>query len=132
MAGLLTLMNVYTNDVEVEHNLGHYLESCRTHMSFDHVSATEQEVRQAVNSVNAKLRKKDTKYVLLRSLFLNVLNFPFVRRVEGALLLDVIISQCGTDTFTSNCVFWTQQVMSLLQGDNRTHVAPTACRVLGE
>lgn len=52
-------------------------------------------------------------------------------RVEGTLLLDVIITQCGTDIFTSNCVSWTQQVMRLLHGTSKTCVGHIACAVLG-
>ncbi|EFX80838.1 hypothetical protein DAPPUDRAFT_303887 [Daphnia pulex] len=113
MDGLLNLLPLYTESVEGEHNLGQFLETCRAHQSFGELVANEIDLNHAVGVINAKLNNPDS-------------------RTEGALLLDVVITQCGTDTFTSNCVLWTQQVMRLLHGPSKVNVGPTACKVLGK
>nr|CAH0109261.1 unnamed protein product [Daphnia galeata] len=113
MDGLLNLLPLYTDSVEGEHNLGQFLETCRAHQSFGELVANEIDLNHAVGVINSKLNNPDS-------------------RIEGALLLDVVITQCGTDTFTSNCVLWTQQVLRLLQGPSKISVGRTACKVLGK
>lgn len=134
MEGLLNLLPLYSDDIEAEHNLGKFLETCRTHQSFGEFVAKDKEIDHAVKIVNAKLNSAETRFVwnLVHLYFCSCILFDLnCCRVEGTLLLDVIITQCGTDIFTSNCVSWTQQVMRLLHGTSKTCVGHIACAVLG-
>lgn len=45
-------------------------------------------------------------------------------------MLDVLVTQCRTEVFTSNCTSWIQQVMKVLQGPSRIEGGTMACNVL--
>lgn len=113
MDGLLNLLPLYTESVEGEHNLWQFLETCKSHQSFGELVANETDLNHAVGVINGKLNNPNT-------------------RAEGVLLLEVVITQCGTDMFTSNCVLWTQQVMRLLHGPTKRTVGQNVFKVLGK
>ena len=133
MDGLLNLLPLYTESLEGEHNLGQYLETCRTHQSFGQVGANEKDLNHVVSVINSKLNTTEYRLLFIFiQLFLCKIYLSTLCRGEGTLLLDVLVTQCGTDIFTTNCVSWTQQVMRLLNGPTKISTSPIACRVLGE
>lgn len=61
MDGLLNLLPLYTESVEGEHNLWHFLETCKTHQSFGELVANETDMNYTVGVINAKLNNPNSR-----------------------------------------------------------------------
>lgn len=76
MDGLLNLLPLYTENVEGEHNLGQFLETCRIHQSFSEFT-NDNDLQHAVAVVNSKLNTSESRLAFLWPSFLFCAFFNF-------------------------------------------------------
>ena len=134
MDGLLNLLNLYAKENQHELGLSQYLQVFQNHQSFASRSDDSNivEVNDAVSIINAKLNNPDSRWIsAIEILVVQFLKKELLFRIEGALLLDTLIPQSGTNVFTANCISWIQQCMKMLQGPQKMEQGMTACVVIG-